>query len=209
MVQFVGLECMINIQLGRRNLPPQQRIAVVKKFEKKIQDQAKAKLIESGKLYGENHPKDKSLSPNGETLLDRKIHTDKELAKMAGVGTGTIARFNKVMNSDDEELKKKVLANEVSINAGYKEIKQKENNKIDTKLNMQKEAINKEEFLTCSTCNYKNFENKNGKLEQSLGMGSLVIRCDMNGKNYRLAVNDESKSEYVLYWCPTCGSKLY
>lgn len=28
--------------------------------------------------------KDKSLSPNGETLSDKKIHTDKELAKMAG-----------------------------------------------------------------------------------------------------------------------------
>lgn len=26
---------------------------------------------------------------------------------MAGVGTGTIARYNRVMNSDDEELKKK------------------------------------------------------------------------------------------------------
>lgn len=31
-------------------------------------------------------------------------HTDKELAKMAGVGTGTIARYNRVMNSDDESV---------------------------------------------------------------------------------------------------------
>lgn len=101
------MEWMINTQLGRRNLPPQQRIAVVKKFEKKIQEQAKAKLIESGKLYGEKHPK-KSLSPNGETLPN--VHTDKELAKLAGVGSGTIARYNRVMNSDNEDLKKKVLA---------------------------------------------------------------------------------------------------
>lgn len=28
------MEWMINTQLGRRNLPPQQRIAVVKKIEK-------------------------------------------------------------------------------------------------------------------------------------------------------------------------------
>lgn len=28
--------------------------------------------------------------------LIKKIHTDKELAKMAGVGTGTVARFNKL-----------------------------------------------------------------------------------------------------------------
>lgn len=43
---------------------------------------------------------------------------------MAGVGTGTVARFNKVMNSDDEELKKRVQSGETSISAGYKEFTQ-------------------------------------------------------------------------------------
>ena len=61
----------------------------------------------------------------------------------------------------------------------------------------------------CSTCDYKRFESKDGKFEQGLGMGSLVIRCDENGKNYRLAVNDETKSEFVIYRCPTCGNKLF
>lgn len=51
----------------------------------------------------------------------------------------------------------------------------------------------------CSTCNYKNFENNNGVLERSLGLGSLIIRCDEKGKNYRLAVKDEDKSEFILY----------
>lgn len=60
----------------------------------------------------------------------------------------------------------------------------------------------------CSVCNHKNFEEKDGKLEKVLGMGSLLIRCDLNGKNYRLAVKDEPKSEYVLYNCPTCGKYL-
>lgn len=83
------MEWMINTQLGRRNLPPQQRIAVVKKFEKKIQEQAKENMSIGGSS-------DKKGSPNGETLIENKIHTDKELAKMAGVGTGTIARFNRV-----------------------------------------------------------------------------------------------------------------
>lgn len=37
------------------------------------------------------------VSPIGEK---RSItHTDKELAKMAGVGTGTVARHNRIMNS--------------------------------------------------------------------------------------------------------------
>ena len=106
------MEWMINTQLGRRNLPPQQRIAVVKKFEKKIQEQAK---ITQGART------DLTSSPNGEKVIT-STRTDKELAKLAGVGTGTVARFNKVMNSDDDELKKKVLAKEVSINAGYEKV---------------------------------------------------------------------------------------
>ncbi len=61
----------------------------------------------------------------------------------------------------------------------------------------------------CNTCNYRNYENIDGKLEHSLGMGSLLIRCDIGGKNYRLAVKNEIKSEYVLYYCPTCRRKLY
>lgn len=61
----------------------------------------------------------------------------------------------------------------------------------------------------CSTCNYEKFENNNAKLEQGLGMGSLLICCDTNGKNYKLAVKDEYKSEFVLNWCPTCGRKLW
>lgn len=114
------MEWMINTQLGRRNLPPAQRISVVDKFKRKIQEQAKEKQSEAGKEFGNGK---NSSSPNGEKL---NIHTDKELAKMAGVGTGTIARYNRVMNSDDEELKKKVLSDEVKINTAYEEIRKKE-----------------------------------------------------------------------------------
>lgn len=113
------MEWMINTQLGRRNLPPQQRIAVVKKIEKKIQEQAK-------------------ITQGTRTDLTSS-RTDKELAKLAGVGTGTVARFNKVMNSDDDELKKKVLANEVSINVSYKELAQRKN---EGKTNTEREVSN-------------------------------------------------------------------
>ncbi len=97
---------MLDIQLGRRNLPPAQRLAVMDKFKKKIQEQAKST---------QGTRTDLTSSPNGEKV--KSTHTDKELAKMAGVGTGIVARFNKVMNSDDEELKKKVLSGETSISA--------------------------------------------------------------------------------------------
>lgn len=61
----------------------------------------------------------------------------------------------------------------------------------------------------CSTCNYKSYEKNDEKLEQNLGMGNLIIRCDLNGKNYKLAIKDEQKSEFTLYHCPTCGKNLY
>lgn len=91
------MQWMINTQLGRRNLPPAQRISVVDKFKKKIQEQAKENMSIGGSS-------DKKGSPNGETLIQKQTHTDKELAKMAGVGTGTIARYNRVMNSDDGQI---------------------------------------------------------------------------------------------------------
>lgn len=100
---------MINTQLGRRNLPPQQRIAVVKKFEKKIQEQAKENMS-----IGGSSGKTASVQMDGTRNDEKKSHTSpthtcEELAKMAGVGTGTIARFNRVMNSDDEDLKTRII----------------------------------------------------------------------------------------------------
>lgn len=93
------MEWMINTQLGRRNLPPAQRISVVDKFKKKIQEQAENKKDESNQsFYGNRYTGKLESSPNGEQ--SKRIHTDKELAKMAGVGTGTIVRYNRVMNSD-------------------------------------------------------------------------------------------------------------
>lgn len=85
------MEWMINTQLGRRNLPPAQRLAVVEKFKKKIQEEAKEKQEESNKQFYGNQYKTVS-SPNGEQSKN-KLHTDKELAKLAGVGTGTVARY--------------------------------------------------------------------------------------------------------------------
>lgn len=65
----------------------------------------------------------------------------------------------------------------------------------------------------CSTCNHKTFEKVRidvsgrtvEKLERVMGYGSLVMRCDLNGKNYTLAVKGEPKSDVRMYRCPTCG----
>lgn len=102
---------MINTQLGRRNLPPAQRLAVMDKFKRKIQEQAENKKDNSNQqFYGNRYTGELDPSPNGEQYKGNKLHTDKELAKLAGVGAGTVARFNQVMKSDNEELKKEVLS---------------------------------------------------------------------------------------------------
>ena len=102
-------------------------------------------------------------------MLFRSTHTDKELAKMAGVGTGTVARFNKVMNSNDEDLKKKVLANEVSINAGYEKIRESER---------KKENINNEPSLS-QPKTYQEVAQLYGGIQQ----GHLPNRKNKNDNN--------------------------
>lgn len=100
------MEWMINTQLGRRNLPPAQRLMVMDKFKKKIQEQAKENQSLGGGDKKSDFAKNR-FSPIGEK---RSVtHTDKELAKMAGVGTGTVARFNRVMNSADELNRRRLL----------------------------------------------------------------------------------------------------
>ena len=65
-------------------LPPAQRLRVLEKFKLKLQEEAKENMSLGGSS-------DKKGSPNGETLIKKQTHTDKELAKMAGVGTGTVS----------------------------------------------------------------------------------------------------------------------
>lgn len=58
------MEWVINTQLDRRNLPPAQRLAVVEKFKKKIQEEAKENMSLGGSS-------DKKGSPNGENLINK------------------------------------------------------------------------------------------------------------------------------------------
>lgn len=52
-ISFIVI-CMINTQLGRRNLPLAQRLAVMDKFKKKIQEQAANKANESRSKFHAN-----------------------------------------------------------------------------------------------------------------------------------------------------------
>lgn len=68
--------------------------------------------------------------------------TSEKLANIAGVSEKTYRMGSKVLNSDNEDVRSRVLSGETSISAGYKEIAQKKTEQaISTKINnVEKES---------------------------------------------------------------------
>ena len=110
---------MLDIQLGRRNLSPIQRIAVAEKYRPIYEKQAKENMSLGG---GDK----KSGSQNSSTPIspENKIDVRAKLAKTAGVSTDTYSKGKKILDSNNEDLKQEILSGEKSINAGYKELMQ-------------------------------------------------------------------------------------
>lgn len=105
---------MLDIQLGRRNLSPIQRIAVAEKYRPIYERQAKENQKSGGsdkKTGLVNLPK--AITP---------INTSGKLASIADVSEKTYRMGAKILQSDDEQLKQEVLSGQKSISAGYKEL---------------------------------------------------------------------------------------
>lgn len=115
------MQWMLDIQLGRRNLSPIQRIAVAEKYRPIYERQAllnKQLAMSEARKSNENN-KNEQFSQNSTTTVD-KIDVRAKLAKTAGVSTDTYSKGKKILDSDNEKLKKEVLSGEKSINAAYK-----------------------------------------------------------------------------------------
>lgn len=114
------MEWMLDIQLGRRNLTPIQRIAVAEKYRPIYEKQAKENLSSGG---GDRKSEEYKKSPT--VKLPQAIRnptTDKKLSEIAGVSEKTYRMGAKVLNSGNEDVKNRVLSGETSISAGYKEL---------------------------------------------------------------------------------------
>lgn len=111
------MEWMLDIQLGRRNLSPIQRIAITEKYRPIYEKQARENQSKAG---GDK----KSLSQNSSKAVDpeNKIDVRAKLAKTVGVSTDTYSKGKKILDFDNKELKQEVLSDVKSINAGYKEL---------------------------------------------------------------------------------------
>lgn len=123
------MKWMLDIQLGRRNLSPIQRIAVAEKYRPMYEKEAKANQSE---YHGNQYDKKSGVTenlPQVQSKKERNPTTDKKLADIADVSEKTYRMGAKILNSDNDDLKKRVQSGETSISAGYKELVGKSKNK--------------------------------------------------------------------------------
>ena len=122
------MEWMLDIQLGRRNLSPIQRIAVAEKYRPIYERQAQQNLKEGGRKGGLANSSKPSQNSSKASNIENKIDVRAKLATVAGVSTDTYSKGKKILDSNNEILKQEVLSGEKSINAGYRELKVKKRN---------------------------------------------------------------------------------
>ena len=120
---------MLDIQLGRRNLTPIQRISVAEKHRALFEAQAKERQL-SGLKQNQNNTVVPNLVQRSETN-NFESRTVSKLAAIAGVSKETYRMGAKILHSDDEELKQRVMSGETKISAGYKELQNKNKPKVD------------------------------------------------------------------------------
>ena len=113
------MEWMLDIQLGRRNLSPIQRIAIAEKYRSIYEKQAKENLSLGGRNGGLNNTSKPSQNSSKASSVENKIDVRAKLAETAGVSTDTYSKGKKILELNNEEVKNAVLSGEMSINAGY------------------------------------------------------------------------------------------
>jgi hypothetical protein len=109
-------EWIIRNQFGRRNISVNQRSLLALQLDDVVRARAKEKQRESGRDFGVG--KEKVLAP-----VPNPIHTDKELAKTAGVSPKTIQYARIIMNEGTEEQKERFKKDESKAKTLYKEIR--------------------------------------------------------------------------------------
>lgn len=131
---------MLENQLGRRNLSDVQRIIIAEKYRSVIETQAK-----------ENQGKRTDLTSCLNSSECNNIDTRKELAKIAGVGVEKYYRTNKILKTDNEEIKEKLKNGDISVNKAYTTLFPKKNNRINEKEDFENNKVQEDKELNLKT----------------------------------------------------------
>lgn len=114
------MDWMHTHQLSSKNLTAGEKIAMTMELQKEIALENKEKQLSTLK---QNQINNRSVQMDKTESDERShtahTHTREQVAKMTGVGIGTVARYNRVMNSDDEAKQRKVAVEYVKL-CGYK-----------------------------------------------------------------------------------------
>ena len=96
------MDWMLTHQLSSKNLSVGEKLAMTEEFKEEVRLENEKKKLEGNKL-GADVTNGKAVSLQLEAERDRSLNTDRQTAQKAGVGVGTVARYNKVINSNDDE----------------------------------------------------------------------------------------------------------
>lgn len=179
------IKWMLENQLARRNLSSAQRISVAEKYRPIFEKQAKQRQSE---YHGNQYEKKSEVPQNFVEVQNRKKQdneTNAKLAKMANVNRETYRQAKHVLDSDNEDLKQRVLSGKTSISSGYRELRKSENENAAPK----KEEHNTPEQRIIETdrrtgeidrkiADLKN-ERENLMRKRSMIFESLDIECEL------------------------------
>lgn len=200
-----AMDWMLTHQLSSKNLSVGEKLAMTEEFKKEVALENEKKRLKGNKL-GAKITNNKNIDTVALQLEcernERKSSwTDNQTAKKAGVGIGTVARYNRVMNSDDEELKTKVKTGEVTVNKAYEEVRKRETRTCKV-CGEEKRII---DFFgndtICKECSRKKSEEhmNSPKMQSSIkGMENIkeVYEDVLTAKNAK----DQINQDYELNW---------
>lgn len=123
------MDWMHTHQLSSKNLTAGEKLAMTIELQKEIALENKEKQLSTLK---QNQTNNRSVQVDKTESDERShtapTHTREQVAKMSGVGTGTVARYDAIMKTDDEAKQRKVAVEYVKL-CGYKQGRpQKESN---------------------------------------------------------------------------------
>lgn len=107
------MDWMITYQDARRNMNDAEKIYANDKVSvQRIREENEKKKLEGNKLGADiTNGKTLSAQMDGERKSHTSpTHTREQRAKLSGVSSGTISRYDTVMKSGDDELKQSMLA---------------------------------------------------------------------------------------------------
>jgi hypothetical protein len=126
-----AMDWMLTHQLSSKNLSVGEKLAMTEEFKKEVELENEKKKKEGNSFGGKGGKEvplqlECDLNNKEQSKTHSDTWTDSQTAKKAGVGVGTVARYNKVMKSDDEKLKEQVKTGQVTVNKAYEEVRKRE-----------------------------------------------------------------------------------